>query len=278
MDMTNTRLGTPPVAVVTGAGGGIGYAISERLLRDGYHVVLVDIDADALAAAQKTLDPSADLSTIVITDVAKPDDVASLFANTVVGLGTLELLVNNAAAVSRSEVERDCDVAEIDAELWDRVFAVNVRGTMLCCKGALPMMASAGRGAVVNLGSRSSVFGDVTSSAYGSSKAAISGFTRYVAAMYGPAGIRCNAVAPAGVAATSARAHDDATQLNRNRAERLLPWAPRPDDVASLVAYLASDEATAITGQTIFVDSGVTVNRPMNAIRRWEQQGSIGER
>jgi NAD(P)-dependent dehydrogenase (short-subunit alcohol dehydrogenase family) len=112
--------------------------------------------------------------------------------------------------------------------------------------------------------------GDSTRAAYGSSKAAILGLTRYVATMYGRERIRCNAIAPGLIMSDTTRAALSEEQLAVFGAERILPWAAEPEDIAGVVTWLASDEARCITGQTIVVDSGTTAHRPQHAMRQWD--------
>ncbi|WP_435190757.1 SDR family oxidoreductase [Nonomuraea sp. bgisy094] len=124
--------------------------------------------------------------------------------------------------------------------------------------------------AIVITSSLSGLLGDVDHAAYGTSKAAIGGFVRYVATMYGGRGVRCNAVAPALVMTEAARLALGPGRLADKAAERLLPWPCEVEDVAALVAFLASDEARCVTGQTLVIDSGTSAHRPEHAIHTWQ--------
>jgi NAD(P)-dependent dehydrogenase (short-subunit alcohol dehydrogenase family) len=160
--------------------------------------------------------------------------------------------------------------------VWDRTFAVNARGTMLCCKYAAPVMRAGGGGAIVNIVSVSALVGDDLRAAYGSSKAAVVALTRYVATMYGADRIRCNAVAPGLIMTQTSRDALSEHHLREMAAERILPWAAEPEDIASVVAFLCSEEARCITGQTVVVDGGTTAHRPVHALRAYvaDDQGS----
>jgi NAD(P)-dependent dehydrogenase (short-subunit alcohol dehydrogenase family) len=131
-------------------------------------------------------------------------------------------------------------------------------------------MLAAGSGVIVNVTSRSGMLADSARSAYGSSKAGVDMFTKYVATMYGYANIRCNSVAPASIDSPQDRKRFSTADWQRRAAERLLPRAPRPEDIAAAIAFLCSDDAAAITGQVIVVDSGAGVHRADHAVRAWD--------
>ena len=181
--------------------------------------------------------------------------------------GRLDVIHNNAAFMGGP----DGDLVDLDVEMWDRKMAVNARGTMLGCKHAVPALRAAGGGAIVNTASVSGLIGVDENAAYGSSKAAIVGLTRFVATMYGHDGIRCNAVAPGLIMTEGNRTRQSAYRLAAYAAERLLPWAAQPEDIAGVVTFLASDEGRCITGQTIVVDSGTLAHRPRHAMKQWEE-------
>jgi len=258
------------VAVVTGAGGGAGRATAQRFADEGAAVVVADIRTSAAEEVAAAIRDGGGQAEAVTTDIADEASVAGLVQTTVARFGRLDILDNNAALLVPEIHDRDRSLEDLDLEVWERSFAVNTAGTMLCCKHAIPAMRRGGGGAIVNITSASALIGDAVRSAYGSSKAAVVSLTRYVATMYGHEGIRCNAIAPGLIMSDTSRAALSEEQLKAMAAERVLPWAAEPEDIAAAVAWLASDEARCITGQTIVVDSGTTAHRPMHAMRAWE--------
>ena len=260
------------VAVVTGAGGGVGRATVRRLAAEGAAVVALDVDPDAAdVAAEDAARAGRDTGgagTAVVADVSDEKAVAAAIGFAVERHGRLDILHNNAALMGGGLV--DGDLTELDVGVWEAKMAVNLRGVMLGCKHSVPAMRASGGGSIVNMASVSALVGVDANAAYGTSKAAVIGLTRYVATMYGRDGIRCNAVAPGLVLTERLQASLTERQLAEYAAERLLPWAAAPEDVAAVVAFLGGDEARAITGQTIVVDCGTTAHRPRHAMKAWE--------
>lgn len=260
------------VAIVTGAGQGIGRATALRLAAEGARVVVAEIvpaKADATVAA---VEAGGGTALAVPTDVSREDSVEALVAATMAAYGRLDVLHNNAAV----QTAGDDDLVGLDHEVFMRRLEVNVGGTMLGCKHAVPAMRASGGGAIVNMASVSGLVGFDRNAGYGSSKAAIIGLTRYVATMYGADGIRCVAVAP-GLVTTETIEGFPEQRLAQYRAERVLPWAASVEEIAGLVAFLASDEGRSITGQTIVVDSGTTAHRPRHAMATWDAMLATGE-
>jgi NAD(P)-dependent dehydrogenase (short-subunit alcohol dehydrogenase family) len=260
------------VAIVTGGGGGVGRATALRLAADGARVTVTDIVADAASASADAVRAAGGEALAVAADVSDEAQVADVVAQTVGAFGRLDILHNNAAALGEAH-RRDRDVVDLAVDVWDTAMAVNARGVMLGCKHAVPAMrASEGGpgGVIVNTASVSGLVGGDTNAAYGASKAAVVALTRYVATMYGPEGIRCNAVAPGLIMSEIAKQALSDHQMAERAAERLLPWPAEPEDIAGVVCWLASDEARGITGQTIVVDSGITAHRPHHAMKAWE--------
>lgn len=258
------------VAVVTGGGAGVGAATSKLFAAEGAAVVVADIDGTAADVVAASITAAGGAASGFTVDVSDEDAVAALMAAAMERYGRLDVLYNNAAVLSPEVHLRDLDLVDLDLEVWERTMAVNTRGVMLGCKHAVPPMRAGGGGAIVNAASVSGLLGDDVRAAYGASKAAVIGLTRYVASMYGRHGIRCNSVAPGLIMTDTARAVLTERHYAELAAERLLPWAAEPDDIAATVAWLASDEARCITGQTLVVDSGTTAHRPGHAMRAFE--------
>lgn len=266
--MTNGGRFEGRAAIVTGGAGGVGRATARRLTAQGCAVVVADIATDAAREVADELKREGGKAIAVTTNVAEEEAVRALVASALDEFGRLDVLHNNAADLGLGG--DDLDLTELEVAVWDRRMAVNVRSMMLGCKYAVPAMRATGRGVIINMASVSGLLGADTNASYGASKAAVVGLTRYVASMYGREGIRCVAVAPS-LVRTSALMAIGERRLAQFAAERLLPWAIEPDEIAGVVAWLASDEARSITGQTIIVDGGLTAHRPRLSMDAWEE-------
>jgi NAD(P)-dependent dehydrogenase (short-subunit alcohol dehydrogenase family) len=255
------------VALVTGAGSGIGAACAGRLAAEGACVGVLDLRAAAARGTAAAIRAHGGTAMALTCDVSDEKEVEEAVATLIASFGRLDVLHSNAACLDRGVYGRDRDLASMDVAVWDRTMEVNLRGAMLMVKHAVPAMPEGG--AVVITSSVSALVGDTDHAAYGASKAALIGFTRYVATMYGSRGIRCNAVAPALVMTPTAQHALTPAQLADKAAERLLPWTCTPDDVAALVAFLACDDSRCVTGQTIAIDGGTLAHRPEHALHQW---------
>jgi NAD(P)-dependent dehydrogenase (short-subunit alcohol dehydrogenase family) len=173
--------------------------------------------------------------------------------------GRLDILINNAALTSPAVMSLDTDVTDIPVDIWNRTLQVNVTGYMLCCKRAIPLMAAAGGGTIVNTASGSGLLADASRVAYGASKAAIISLTQYIATQHGKDGIRCNAIAPGPIAAPHLR--EFAGEIFEI-IERHMPMRKMgaPEDAAALIAFLASEDSRYINGQVIAIDGGLTAH------------------
>jgi len=246
------------VALVTGGAGGIGVATGRRLVDEGALVVLADIN---LAQAEAAAEAIGDRASALEYDAADPASVERMVATAVERHGRLDILHNN-AAITAPEIQRlDTTAPEIPLEVWDQILAVNLRGYLTTCKHALPVMLAQGGGSIVNTTSGSGLVGDLSRIAYGASKGGIITLTRYIATQHGRQGVRCNAIAPGMILTEATRAAvPELVDLIANHV--LTPRLGRPEDVAALVAFLASDDAGFINGETICCNGGSLAHQP----------------
>ena len=251
---------TGKTALITGAAGGIGRSCAETFARAGAHVVVADRDEEAGRAVAAAIVASGGSAQFLAVDVAEPAAVERLVQETLAHCGHLDSLVCCAGIGGRSVGDGPTDQCTVDG--WDRVMAVNLRGTFLACKYALPALCAT-RGSIVTV---SSVLGMVGTQglfdthAYAASKAGIIGLTRAIAAHYARQGVRANVIAP-GLVDTRMAAR---TKSDPALGERVAFWQPlgplgQPADVAEAALFLASDEARFITGVVLPVDGGWTV-------------------
>jgi 3-oxoacyl-[acyl-carrier protein] reductase len=236
------------VAIVTGAGSGIGLACARRLARDGYAVLVNDLAADRAAEAAAGITSAGGTAKAVGGDVSQEADVAALAAEAE-ALGPVAVLVNNAGFVHQA---RFTDLAPAD---FDRMFAVHVRGTFLCIKAVLPGMLARGRGAIVNMASQLGQIGGVELVHYSAAKAAIIGMTKSLAREVSAQGVRVNAVAPGPINTPLVKALSPEWRTAK-AAELPLGRFGEPAEIAAAVAFLCSDEASLFVGQTIGPNSG----------------------
>jgi NAD(P)-dependent dehydrogenase (short-subunit alcohol dehydrogenase family) len=250
------------VAIVTGAASGIGRATALLMAREGAAVVVADVNGAGAAAVAKEIEAAGGAALGQPADVAEEASVVAMVDAAVKRFGGLDVLHNNAAAVDPALMSRDGDVVDLDVGVLDRTLAVNLRGPMLGCKHAIPRMLERGGGAIVNTSSASALVGDPVRTAYGISKAGLDALTRYVATQYGKRGIRCNSIAPGVVATPALAANVPPEMIAIYERSHLTPRLGRPEDIAAAVAFLASDDAAFITGQTISVDGGLLAHHP----------------
>lgn len=237
-------------AVITGGASGIGEATVRRLVSEGARVMIADIQGDAAEALAAELGDDASPYTLDVTDLAAVED---LMAATVSEFDKLDIVFNNAGISSLGRVD------ELDVESWHRVIDVDLNSVFYGCRAALPHLRSNGGGAIVNTASISGLFGDWGLPAYNAAKGAVMNFTRALAADHARDNIRVNAVCPGGVE-TAMTGPLVQSRRAQEQYQRLVPMARMgvPDEIASAVAFLASDDASYITGHGLVVDGGVT--------------------
>jgi len=244
------------VALVTGAGMGIGRAVAHALAADGWDVVVTDVDSDAANRVALEIERSGGRARADRLDVRDEADWEAVHLRTVDQHGEIDVLVNNAGLRS-SRTTGDGGLLDLTLETFDEMIAVNLRGTLIGTKLVLPAMRRAGRGTIVVMSSAVSLQGvPGGGTAYATSKAALNALVRAVAVTYGRDGIRCNAVAP-GFVVDDEEADRPLVGLLKTAADAT-GRAGTTTDVADAVAFLASRRAAYVNGQVLVVDGGLT--------------------
>jgi NAD(P)-dependent dehydrogenase (short-subunit alcohol dehydrogenase family) len=241
-------------AIVTGAGGGLGFAIAQRLAADGRHVVIAEIDEQLGSQAAARITASGRAASFIATDIADAASLDRLLAHAR-ERGRIDALVNN-AAIANSVGGKTYD--QIDETDWDRLFSVNVKGTWLTCKHIAPAIVAGGGGAIVNLASDTALWGASRLLHYVATKGAIIAMTRSLARELGTDGVTVNAVAP-GLTEVEATGGVPEARWSEYRTRRALARDQTPADVAGVVAFLLSPDGAYITGQTLAVDGGMVM-------------------
>ena len=243
------------VAIVTGAAQGIGAATARRLASEGARVAVVDLDADRSAAAADEIKAAGGVATGYGCDVTDAEAVSAMVDAVVAEHGRLDILVNNAG------ITRDNMLFKMPADEWNAVLTTNLTSMFLCCQAAQKPMVAARYGKIVNLSSRSAL-GNRGQVNYAAAKAGVQGLTATLAIELGPFNINVNAVAPgyiatAMTAATATRVGSAPEDHQRMAAEATpLRRVGQPEEVAAVIAFLASDDASYVSGQTLYINGG----------------------
>ena len=245
------------VALVTGAGAGIGRATAELFAREGAKVALADRDEEGGRETAERVTAAGGQALFVRADVSRADEVEAMVAQTVERFGGLHCASNNAASGGGYGY-----TADISEKTWDLALAVTLKGVWLSMKYEIPAMLNSGGGSIVNIGSVASMKGEALLSAYAAAKGGVVALTKTAATEYAEQGIRVNAVCPGGVRTASleqylARGGDDLSRrtLDSHAMKRL----GEPEEIAEAVAWLCSDRASFATGQIMVVDGGSLV-------------------
>ncbi len=241
-------------AIITGAGSGIGRATARRFAAEGAHVVVADINNAAGVETVETINEGeGGTARFMHTDVTDSTEVKALVSETVDAYGGVDILVNNAYFCDGD------DILTVDEELWNR----NIRGCLssafLCCKTILPHMIGQGRGAIVNIASVNGLLG-LGEEGYSAAKAGVISLTQNIAVRYGEHGVRANSICPGSIQTPAWKA---VLEKDPDLFNRLSKWYPlkrvgKPEEIAAAALFLASDQASFVTGTNLIVDGGLT--------------------
>ncbi len=243
------------VALVTGAGAGIGRAIVRLFVEEGAQVVGTDLYPTGLETLAEEVKQAGYSSLTTLTgDVSVRADAEKMVDTAVDTYGTLDIVVNNAGIM-----DEFVPIGDLDDTLWEQVLAVNLNGPMYICRRALATMLPKGKGAIINVASVGGLLGGRAGTSYTVSKHAVVGLTRSIAYQYAMKGIRCNAIAPGGVATNIAVRQPN--MLGYERLQSTLPMMVRTaqaDELARVALFLASDDSSFVNGEILVADGGWT--------------------
>lgn len=239
------------VALVTGAAAGIGAAIARRFAAEGAAVAITDVRTERGAALSEALNADGCRTCFMPLDVVSEPQWATAVERTIEAFGKLTVLVNNAGIYARRLI------GETSANEWDRMMEVNAKGVFLGVKAAVPAMRAAGGGSIVNLSSIAGIMGSAYSSDYNASKGAVRILTKCAAVQHAKDNIRCNSVHPAPIDTAMGREALPEGDVREQRLREIpLGRVGTPEEVANTVLFLASDEASYVTGSELVVDGG----------------------
>ena len=245
------------VALITAAASGIGRATAVLMAERGASIAVSDINLENAEKVAEEVREKGGKAVALLCDIGDEEQIKAAVDQTVATFGKLDIQHNNAALLDPAIFEIDVDITTLTAEAWDKHLSVTVRGTALCCKYGVLAMQKNGGGSIINT---SSMYGESAfyrQTAYGTSKAAVSMLTQYVATSFGRShNIRCNAVAPSMVRTPFLESIIPAELIKLNEDSLLVPELAKPIDIARLVAFLASDDAAYINGHVLPADGG----------------------
>ena len=258
------------VAIVTGAGQGIGEAAAIKMAEEGAKVVVSDVNEQTGNAVAERIRGAGGEAVFVAADVSNVDEVKALMASTKEAFGRLDVLHNN-AGVHETNFTEHAQSFELDEAVWDKVVGINLKGVWMCSKYAAPLLAEDGGGAIVSAASIGGLIGYPMGSAYGPSKAGVVQLTRVMAIELAPQNIRVNCYAPGNVDTPMVQKYYESGPPEEQEmikaqvvGTHLFKRLGRPEEVANLVVFLASDESSMMTGSCVVIDLGTLAWRGIN--------------
>jgi 3-oxoacyl-[acyl-carrier protein] reductase len=241
------------VAIVTGAGKGIGWTIAERLARDGANLVIAEIDGQTGLAKASAIREMKREAIAVQVDVSRWEDVERMVQQTLAKFNRIDILINNAGILGPY-----FPVTEYPEEIWDRIIAVHLKGTFLCCKAVLPIMKAKGGGKIVNIASVAGKEGNASMAPYSAAKAGIIALTKTLGKEMALHNVRVNCVSPALIETDMAK-ETTPEQLAMLTSKIPMGRLGKPGEVAAVVKFLVSDESSFVTGQCYDISGGRSV-------------------
>jgi len=264
--LTDQRPLDGKVAIITGGGSGIGRATAKLFAKRGARVAITGRTEARLAGVVEEIAAVGGEALAVAMDVTSEDSIAAGIARTAEHFGRLDIVHSNAAQTGL--MHEDAAIADMDLAFWNRTFATNLTGSMLCAKHAIPHLLKAGGGSIIFTGSGKGLGGDLDYPAYGTTKAGLLGLSRYVATQYGKQGIRANVIVVGLVMTEALDENMPAEAQALMREHNLVPDLGTPDDIAEVAAFLASDQSRYVTGASIVADGGFTAHSAVYADMR----------
>jgi len=246
------------VAIVTGAGRGIGRETALKLAKAGAKLVLADIMKNTIEEVKNEIEKIGQEALAIQMDVSKWEDARTMVDRIMEGFGRIDILVNNAGISQRGERGVHLKVLDVEDSVWDTIIGVNLKGVFNCSKAVMPFMISQRSGKIVNIGSTAGLTGEFSSAPYCASKAGVLCLTKVLARELGQYNINVNAVAP-GLILTEMHANTSSEIIEESQKKTPLGRHGRPVDIARTVLFLVSEDIL-ITGQTIVVDGGKTMH------------------
>lgn len=245
------------VAIVTGAASGMGKAIAELYAKEGAKVIIADYNLEGAKAVSEEIAKNGGTSMAVQADVSKLEDVENMIQTAINEYGTLDILVNNAGIMDGFE-----PVGEITDEKWDRIFDINLKGVMRGMRKAVNYWLDNNKqGIIINTISTGGLNGAHAGAAYVASKHALVGLTKNTGFMYAQKGIRVNGIAPGAVETNIGASITNVSQLGMERSgmtHKLTPRSGKPEEIAKVALFLASDDASFVNGTVVVADAGWT--------------------